>query len=262
MEHRIVFKNPDGSCRIIIPSRRWVFQPEADVAMAKQKASDTLAMIEEERRQTEASLEHRTANLAKFDALLKDSKDEDKDAHKEKRQILVAGLEEAKKRLSQIASEHSDAVAAKQVADELPEKMSPDDINARLELLAEKDVPAGLQWRITTSDKIPSDRTHRHAWTDNFDTDTVDVDEVKKEQMLNAVPEAVPALNAKLALFEAGLWDQLIEVAQVNTRFQIILEDGEEWRRDSGRVKNIAKMLKLADHQIDELFVAAGRIEP
>lgn len=45
-----------------------------------------------------------------------------------------------------------------------------------IEDIAEKDVPPGLQFRITTTDKIPVDRTFRGAWTDDNPTDTVDVD--------------------------------------------------------------------------------------
>lgn len=45
-----------------------------------------------------------------------------------------------------------------------------------IEAVAKKDVPAGAEYRITTVDKIPSDRTYRSAWTDENKTDTVDID--------------------------------------------------------------------------------------
>jgi hypothetical protein len=45
-----------------------------------------------------------------------------------------------------------------------------------IEQIAEKDVPQGLEWRITSANNIPSDRTFRAAWTDNLPTPTVDVD--------------------------------------------------------------------------------------
>lgn len=45
-----------------------------------------------------------------------------------------------------------------------------------MESLAEKDVPEGLDWRITDEINIPSDRTFRGAWTDDNPTDTVDID--------------------------------------------------------------------------------------
>lgn len=42
--------------------------------------------------------------------------------------------------------------------------------------IAEKDVPEGLEYRITDVSNIPSDRTFRNAWTDDNPTETVDVD--------------------------------------------------------------------------------------
>lgn len=45
-----------------------------------------------------------------------------------------------------------------------------------IEQIAEKDVPQGLEWRITSTANIPSDRTFRAAWTDGLPTPTVDVD--------------------------------------------------------------------------------------
>ncbi len=44
-----------------------------------------------------------------------------------------------------------------------------------IEEIAEKDVPAGLEYRIVDVDKLPTDRTFRNAWTDNNPTETVDV---------------------------------------------------------------------------------------
>lgn len=41
---------------------------------------------------------------------------------------------------------------------------------------AKKDVPEGLDYRIIGADKIPEDRTFRDAWTDDNDTETIDVD--------------------------------------------------------------------------------------
>lgn len=48
-----------------------------------------------------------------------------------------------------------------------------------IEEIAEKDVPKGLDYRITTTDALPTDRYFRNAWTDDNLTDTVDVDLTK-----------------------------------------------------------------------------------
>lgn len=45
-----------------------------------------------------------------------------------------------------------------------------------IEEIAKKDVPDGLEYRITDVSNIPTDRTFRNAWTDDEPTDTVDVD--------------------------------------------------------------------------------------
>ena len=45
-----------------------------------------------------------------------------------------------------------------------------------IEEIAAKDVPSGLEHRITDTSNILSDRTFREAWTDDNPTDTVDVD--------------------------------------------------------------------------------------
>lgn len=37
-------------------------------------------------------------------------------------------------------------------------------------------VASGREWRIADADALPADRTFRNAWTDDLDTDTVDVD--------------------------------------------------------------------------------------
>lgn len=45
-----------------------------------------------------------------------------------------------------------------------------------LEELAEKDVPKGCSWRIIEEEQLPFSRQWRNAWTDEFETETVDVD--------------------------------------------------------------------------------------
>lgn len=40
-------------------------------------------------------------------------------------------------------------------------------------------VPAGLSYRIINTSELPTDRTYRNAWTDEYPTNTVDVNMVK-----------------------------------------------------------------------------------
>lgn len=52
-----------------------------------------------------------------------------------------------------------------------------------IEDIAKKDVPNGLSYRIIDVKQLPQDRVFRNAWTDEFDTETVDVhiDKAKKQ---------------------------------------------------------------------------------
>jgi hypothetical protein len=52
-----------------------------------------------------------------------------------------------------------------------------------LQYIISKDVPVGKEHRIVDAAKLPSDRTFRDAWTDDFDTDTVDVDITKAKEI-------------------------------------------------------------------------------
>lgn len=55
--------------------------------------------------------------------------------------------------------------------------------NGTLEELAEKDVPEGKEWRIVNESDIPLDRTFRNAWTDDNETETIDVDMNKAQEI-------------------------------------------------------------------------------
>lgn len=68
------------------------------------------------------------------------------------------------------------------IGDRLPANATDDDV---LQYIFDKDVK-GMSARITDKENIPSDRYFRNAWTDDNDTDTVDIDIVKaKEIKLN-----------------------------------------------------------------------------
>jgi len=68
-----------------------------------------------------------------------------------------------------------------------------------LQFIINKDVPEGAAYRITTIDKLPSDKSFRNAWTDNFDTETVDVDiEKAKELHKNTLRALRSPILAKL----------------------------------------------------------------
>ncbi len=262
MDRIIVFKNTDGSCGIIFPTPEEVFRPEVEAAEAKKRTAENFAHVDEELKRAQATVNRRTKALADFDELPVPEDEEGLAAHTEERKSLVAALDDAQQHVAEVSFEHSKVANEKQFADALPEKMSEADITARLELIAENDVPVGLQWRITTSDKLPTDRMHRHAWTDDFDTETVDIDEVKKGNMLNAVPDEVSAFNAKLALLDAGLWVALRGALGLDQRFLLHLDELEIWRRDSEFVQGVAQTLNLTDEQVDALFVNAGKMKP
>lgn len=77
-----------------------------------------------------------------------------------------------------------------------PELSVDEVLAAALDIVAQKDVPSGLSYRIITKDKLPSDRLYRDAWTDDNPTDTVDVDMVKARKI--KLEEIREKRNAKL----------------------------------------------------------------
>lgn len=63
-----------------------------------------------------------------------------------------------------------------------------EDDQSVLQYIIDKDVPAGLSYRITDKSSLPADREFRAAWTDAFPTETVDIDvdkaiEIKKDSL-------------------------------------------------------------------------------
>lgn len=73
---------------------------------------------------------------------------------------------------------------------------SAEKLNIAREIVAQKDVPAGLNWRIVDVSDMPHSRNYRAAWTDENPTETVDVDlekakAVQKELMVQKAKERV-----------------------------------------------------------------------
>jgi hypothetical protein len=55
--------------------------------------------------------------------------------------------------------------------------------NEVLAWIANKDVPAGLEWRIADNSVLPKDRFFRDAWTDSNPTNTIDIDLNKAKEI-------------------------------------------------------------------------------
>lgn len=79
------------------------------------------------------------------------------------------------------------------------------------------------------------------------------------------VPESVPALNAMIAIDNAGLSSAF--QAWVDSPDRTFVEKAyfakaEHWRRNSPNVAAGGAALNLTDKQIDDLFIAASQIDP
>ena len=66
-----------------------------------------------------------------------------------------------------------------------------------IEEIAEKDVPDGLEYRLAPLESLPKERYYRDAWTDDLETETVDVD-IEKARVIHS-GKIREARNAKLA---------------------------------------------------------------
>lgn len=79
------------------------------------------------------------------------------------------------------------------------------------------------------------------------------------------VPPVVTMRQARLALFDAGLLDD-VEAAinalpePAKTRAQITWDKSQEVQRENGLVSQLAPAMGLTPAQIDALFIAAGKL--
>lgn len=79
-----------------------------------------------------------------------------------------------------------------------------------------------------------------------------------------SVPMAVTRFQARMALRNAGLFDQAVALmGQPETPVAVVeaWDSAQEFRRDSVNVKNMATALGLSESQLDDLFVAASGIQ-
>lgn len=71
-----------------------------------------------------------------------------------------------------------------------------------IEAVAQKDVPAGVSYRIVNDDEVPSDRTFRNAWKDDL---TVDMPKAKDITKARLRAERAPLLEAQDVAFQRAL---------------------------------------------------------
>ena len=73
-----------------------------------------------------------------------------------------------------------------------------------IEAVAQKDVPAGVPYRIVNDDEVPSDRTFRNAWKDD---NGIKVDMPKAKDMTKARlrAERIPLFEAQDVAFQRAL---------------------------------------------------------
>lgn len=69
--------------------------------------------------------------------------------------------------------------------------------DACISAIADKDIPDALSYRITGILNIPADRVFREAWTDDKDTETVDIDMPRAAEIAHAVRRVKRAYKFK-----------------------------------------------------------------
>lgn len=83
------------------------------------------------------------------------------------------------------------------------------------------------------------------------------------EEPLPPVPSLVSRFQARAALYQAGLLDQVNTImADQNTPMMAKLawQDAQEFRRDSSLVQSMGATLGMTDEQLDNLFRLAATI--
>ena len=76
-----------------------------------------------------------------------------------------------------------------------------------------------------------------------------------------SIPKVVSRFQAKAALAQAGLLDQVeAAISGGDAITKLAWEEAVEYHRESPMIEGLAKSLGLTDDQIDDLFIAAGQI--
>jgi len=77
------------------------------------------------------------------------------------------------------------------------------------------------------------------------------------------VPESVQAWQAKTALLDAGLYDDVLAIMgnpATDRKIVIAWEGAPNFRRDSPMISALSDMLGLTSEQLDQLFFAAAAV--
>ena len=98
---------------------------------------------------------------------------------------------------------------------------------------------------------------------EDFDPFTVDRYAVIGDALVEKVPEIVSRFQARAALFNAGLFEQvetLIANPTTDPLVKFAWADAQEFRRSSPTIASLAAALGMTDEQVDDLFKAAQKI--
>lgn len=132
----IIFKKLDGSCGVIYPAPNPLIKEEQFETIDSKKFLPTKATAARIKEAADAIIKEASAMVKENEVLVK-----------------AEYLEEEKK------------IKITKLVERV----------LTIEEIAKKDVPPGLPYRITTTDKIPQDRYFRAAWTDENPSETVDI---------------------------------------------------------------------------------------
>jgi hypothetical protein len=76
-----------------------------------------------------------------------------------------------------------------------------------------------------------------------------------------AVPVSVSRFQAKAAMLQAGLLDQVeLLIAGGDAVTQLAWAEAVEYRRDSPLINSLAAAMDMTAEQVDDLFIAAGQV--
>ena len=92
-----------------------------------------------------------------------------------------------------------------------------------LEWIIKKDVPVGASYRIIDRSQLPADRTFRDAWTDDFPTETVDINMEKARAIhMDKIRTARNKALAKLDAEHRKASGDVSKQAEIDAKAQIL----------------------------------------
>lgn len=106
-----------------------------------------------------------------------------------------------------------------------------------------------------------------HVKPDLVQMTTLEVESHLNPPIQKYIPAVITRAQGKAAFINAGLWadlesyiDNIADETQ-KALMRVVINDATQWKRSSALLNEIALGLGMANEQLDDLFIAASKIE-